>query len=193
LRPIEPAQASLPYCSIRRAEPDVVTLSSSDSEEALEVLSLSPAHDLTSQLSEGDVLEPSSNSGSDLFEDWPKANNMSASIYVALTAEASSSRASMADAPRGEQRTHTGSSSTRQPRSLAALLWRSRWWKTKDGDAPCRKSKRTKKSVVESSSAVHPPCGSQLSADNFDSSKWEIMYPHFVEEGLVDPPDRAHK
>jgi hypothetical protein len=33
----------------------VVTLPSSDIEEALELLSLSPAHNLTSQLSEGGV------------------------------------------------------------------------------------------------------------------------------------------
>jgi hypothetical protein len=79
-------QASLPYYSVRPTEPDLVTLSSSDTEEALELLSLSPAHGLSSRLSEG----------SDLFEDWPKANDMAASVYVAFTAEISSSRALMA-------------------------------------------------------------------------------------------------
>jgi hypothetical protein len=28
---------------------------------------------------------------------------------------------------------------------------------------------------------------------DFDSAEWEIMYPCFVEEDLVDPPDRAHE
>jgi hypothetical protein len=30
-------------------------------------------------------------------------------------------------------------------------------------------------------------CNSQLSVANFDQSEWGIMYPHFVEEGLIDP------
>jgi hypothetical protein len=47
-RRVEPAQASLPYCSIRPTEPDVVSLSSSDIEDALEFLSLSAARGLTS-------------------------------------------------------------------------------------------------------------------------------------------------
>jgi hypothetical protein len=28
---------------------------------------------------------------------------------------------------------------------------------------------------------------------DFDQSEWEIMYLHFVEEGLVDPPGCADK
>jgi hypothetical protein len=31
------------------------------------------------------------------------------------------------------------------------------------------------------------PRGGSLSAADFDRSEWEIMYPLFVEEGLVDP------
>jgi hypothetical protein len=31
------------------------------------------------------------------------------------------------------------------------------------------------------------PCGGSLSAVDFDRSEREIMYPLFVEEGLVDP------
>jgi hypothetical protein len=46
----------------------VVTLSFSDTEEVLELLFPNPDHDLVSRVS-----EPSSCSGSDLFEDWPKA------------------------------------------------------------------------------------------------------------------------
>jgi hypothetical protein len=30
-----------------------------------------------------------------------------------------------------------------------------------------------------------------LSAVDFDSAEWEIMYRRFVEEGLIDPPNRA--
>jgi hypothetical protein len=44
-------------------------LSYSDTEEAIELLPLRPAHGFISQLLEGDVQEPSSCSGSDLFED----------------------------------------------------------------------------------------------------------------------------
>jgi hypothetical protein len=36
-------------------------------------------------------------------------------------------------------------------------------------------------------------CGSPLSAADIVQSKWEIMYPRFVEEGLVDPPTHADK
>jgi hypothetical protein len=54
----------------------VVSLSSSDTKEALEFLSLRTAHGLSSRLSKGDVQKPSSSSSSDLFEDWPEANDM---------------------------------------------------------------------------------------------------------------------
>jgi hypothetical protein len=63
------SQASLPFCSMQPPEPDVVTVSSSDTEEALELLSLSPCCDLASLVSDGNVREPSSSSGSELFED----------------------------------------------------------------------------------------------------------------------------
>jgi hypothetical protein len=76
-------------------------LSSSYTEDALEFLSLNLAHGLSSCLSKGDTQEPSTNSRSDLFEDWPEANDMATSVYVELTMEALSSRASMADAPCG--------------------------------------------------------------------------------------------
>jgi hypothetical protein len=79
----------------------MVTLSSSDTKDALELLSLSPAHDLSSRLSRGDAPKPTSSSDNDLFEDWPEANVMAANIYVALTTETSSSRASVANALHG--------------------------------------------------------------------------------------------
>jgi hypothetical protein len=99
----------------------VVTLSSNDTEEALGLLSLSPTCDLTSQPSKGVVQEPTSSSSSDLFEDWPEANNMAASVYVTLTTEASSSLASAADAPHGRRKCHTGSSSVQSSRSHMVL------------------------------------------------------------------------
>jgi hypothetical protein len=96
-------QASLPCCSVQPIEPDVVTISSSDTEEALELLSLDPCCNLASQVSGGNVCEPLSSSGSDLFEDWPEANDMATSTYVTLTVEASSSLISTADAPCGDR------------------------------------------------------------------------------------------
>jgi hypothetical protein len=95
----------------------VVTFFSSDTEEALELLSLSPVHNVSSQRQGGDAQELSSSSGNDLLEDWHKANDIAASIYIVLTTEASSSHASMANAPCGKRKSRTGSSLTQQPRS----------------------------------------------------------------------------
>jgi hypothetical protein len=80
----------------------VLTLSSSDTEEDLEFLSLSLVHGVSSQHSGGDAQELLSSSGSDLFGDWPEVNDMATSIYVALTAEASSYHAPAVDALRGK-------------------------------------------------------------------------------------------
>jgi hypothetical protein len=67
-------------------EADMVDLSSSDTEEVLELLPLSPTHGYPSLLS-----DLRSGSDSELFEDWSEANDMVASVYIALTADASSS------------------------------------------------------------------------------------------------------
>jgi hypothetical protein len=64
----------------------VVTLSSSDTEEALELLFPCPPRDPVSHAS-----EPSSNCYSDQFEDWPEANDTAVGVYIALTADALSS------------------------------------------------------------------------------------------------------
>jgi hypothetical protein len=72
---------SLPCCSVCLAEPDVVTLSSSGTEEALELLFSGPPHDSISHVS-----EPTCSSDSDQFNDWPEANDTAVSVYVALTA-----------------------------------------------------------------------------------------------------------
>jgi hypothetical protein len=75
----------------------VVTLSSSDTEEALELLFSSPPCDPVSH-----VLEPSCSFGSDHFKDWPEANNTAASVYVALTVNASGSCTSTVKTTCGE-------------------------------------------------------------------------------------------
>jgi hypothetical protein len=78
------------------AKADVVNLSSSDTEEALKLLSLCPTHGPHSLLS-----NLCSSSDSELFEEWPEANHMASSVYVVLIADASSSRASIVNALRG--------------------------------------------------------------------------------------------
>jgi hypothetical protein len=74
--------------------PDVnmVDLLSSDTEEALKLLPLSPAHGYHSPLS-----NLRSSSDSELFEDWPEANDMATSVCVVLTADALGSHASTTD------------------------------------------------------------------------------------------------
>jgi hypothetical protein len=87
---------------------DMVDLSSSDTEEVLELLSLSPAcgyHSPPSNLR--------SSSDSDLFEDWPEANDVVASVNIVLTVDALSSRASTVDSPCGSQKSWASVSSTR--------------------------------------------------------------------------------
>jgi hypothetical protein len=37
------------------------------------------------------------------------------------------------------------------------------------------------------------PRGGLLSAANFDKSEWEIMYPCFVEEGLIDSSEHVNR
>jgi hypothetical protein len=87
------AQASLTHFNITMPEADVVNSPSSDTEEALDLLILSPAHGPLSPAS-----GPCSGSDSDVFKDWPKVNDMAASLYVALTVDALSSHASAIDA-----------------------------------------------------------------------------------------------
>jgi hypothetical protein len=90
---IEPAQTPSQHFNAKPAKADVATLSSSDTEEELELLSLSPTRGPRSPL-----LEPRSSSGSDLFDDWPEDNDIDVSVYVVLTADASNSHASTASA-----------------------------------------------------------------------------------------------
>jgi hypothetical protein len=175
-------QAANTWCSVQPAEPYVVTMSSSDTEEALELLSLSPNPDMSSRHSGVDAQELSSSFdvGSDLCEYWPKANDMAVSVYVALIAEPSTSRALMVSAPCSEQKSHAGSSSAQGPRSQPAVLRRSRHRKLDDAQTPHKKSKRYEKTSIEDNVAVASVRGGPLLSTHFDRSEWEIMYPHFV-------------
>jgi hypothetical protein len=104
-----------PHYNVEMPEADMVALSSNDIEKALELLPLSPARGYHSPLSN---LRSSSNS--DLFEDWPEANDMAASVYVVLTANASSWHASTTDSLRGSQMSCAGASSAQRSHSRAA-------------------------------------------------------------------------
>jgi hypothetical protein len=94
----------------------VVTLSSSNTEEALELLFLSPTCNPVSHVS-----APLSSPGSDQFEDWPEANDTTVSVYVALTVGASISCTLIVNIPRGNQESRANSSSTRHSRSQVTL------------------------------------------------------------------------
>jgi hypothetical protein len=87
----------------------VVTLPSSDTDEVLELLSLSPACGPHSPLS-----KLRTSPGSSLFIDWPKGNDMAANVYIALTTDDSSSHMSTSSAPRCTQKSCVDGSSTPQ-------------------------------------------------------------------------------
>jgi hypothetical protein len=98
-------------------EADVVNPSSSDTEEALDLLFLGPAHGPYFS-----ALNPHSGSDSDVFKDWPEVNDMGASVYVALTADASSSHASAVDAMCDVRESYASGSSGQQSRSWMTSL-----------------------------------------------------------------------
>jgi hypothetical protein len=58
-------------------------------------------------------------------------------------------------------------------------------------EAPRRRSRRVKMIVTGGNAAASSLGGDPLSVVDFDQSEWEIMYPCFVESGLVDPPNYA--
>jgi hypothetical protein len=84
----------------------MMTLSSSDTEEGLKLLFLSPPCIPVSHVS-----KPFPRSGSYQFKDWPEAN-MAMSAEVALIADALSSPASTVSTPRGGQKSFVDGSST---------------------------------------------------------------------------------
>jgi hypothetical protein len=71
-------------------------------------------------------------------------------------------------------------------------LRRPRWQKSRLTSAPLRKSNKTKIDA-ERALAVRTPHGGSLWASYFDRSEWEIMYPLFVMEGLIDPSERVSR
>jgi hypothetical protein len=115
-------------------------------------------------------LEPSSCSDSDFFEDWPEANDTVASVYVALTVDASSSHASTIDASCGDRESHGDSSSSWQSRSWAMSSRRSHRRKPGGAGDPCGRSKRWKINIEHALAAPSSHDGA-LSTDDFDWSE----------------------
>jgi hypothetical protein len=171
LLPIEPTQAPSTHFNVKPTQADLLTLSSG-------------AH--------SPLLELQSSSGNGLFNDCPEANDMDASVYVALTAGASSSCASTVGAPHCTQKSCADGSSTRQSRTRTTSSQKPWWQKSALTSAPQRKSKNTKVDT-ERALAAPTPCGVSLSTTDFDRSDWEIMYPLFVTEGLIDPSERVRR
>jgi hypothetical protein len=96
---------------------------------------------------------PRSGSDSDEFENWPEVNDMAASVYVALTADALSSHASMVDALCDVRESYTGGSSGRQSHSQTASSKKPRQWKTALTSVSRGKSKKTKIDVAHALAA----------------------------------------
>jgi hypothetical protein len=117
---------------------------------------------------------------------------MAVSVYVALTADASSCRASSVDAPCFTRESCADGSSTRQSHSRVTSPRKPQRQKSTLTCALRRKSKKTKIDVELALVALKPRGGS-LSAADFDKSEWEIMYHLFLEEGLVDPSECVNR
>jgi hypothetical protein len=105
----EHVQAFSPHLIVTKAKAGVVDVSSSDTEDLLNSLFFSPACDSPS-------LRCRASSNADSFESWPEANNMAASVYVALSADASSSHKPAIDAPRDNRRSHFNNLPVRKTR-----------------------------------------------------------------------------
>jgi hypothetical protein len=105
---------------------------------------------------------------------------MAVSVYVALTADASGSHTPVIDAPCDGQESRFNNPSVQKMR-------KTRWRKAAPTDAPQKRSKKAKVYVDRALAASTPCSGSLLTAD-FAKSEWEIMYPLFMAEGLIDSP-----
>jgi hypothetical protein len=46
---------------------------------------------------------------------------------------------------------------------------------------------------IECALAAPTPCGGSLSATDFDKFEWEILYPLFVMEGIIDPSEGVNR
>jgi hypothetical protein len=98
----------------------------------------------------------------------------------------------MVNASSSERESCAKGSSTRRPHSQVMALKRPRRSKFEDVAAPRGGSKMMKNSAAGDNTMARSLCGSPLSTTYFDCSEWEIMYPRFVEEGLVDPSKHTH-
>jgi hypothetical protein len=107
------------------------------------------------------------------------SNDMAACVYIAMSVDASGSRTPAIDAPRDGKKLCFSDPSVRKMR-------KTQQWKAAPADAPRKRSKKVKVDVDRALAASAPHNGS-LSTAVFDKSEWEIMYPLFVAEGVVDP------
>jgi hypothetical protein len=105
------------------------------------------------------------------------------SVYVALSADASVSYRPPIDAPCDGRKSHFSDPSVRKMRKTPRQ-------KAASPDAPRKSSKKMKVDVNRALDASAPRDGLLLTAD-FDKSEWEIMYPVFVVEDLIDPSTRV--
>jgi hypothetical protein len=103
---------------------------------------------------------------------------MVVSVYVALSADALSSRKPAIDAPRDNRRSHFNNSHVRKTR-------KTRWGKAALSDAPRKRSKKMKVDI-DRALAVPATLDGLILAAGFARSKCEMMYPLLVVEGLVD-------
>jgi hypothetical protein len=146
--------------------------------EALNLLFVNPARDPHSSAS-----NLCSGSDCDVFEDWPQVNDMAASVYVALTADALSSHASTFDDPCDVRGSRTGGLSSRQSHSRIALSKKPRQQKTA---LPGTSQKKLKKTKVDAERALAAPTslGGRLSTADFNKNECDIMYPRFAHNVL---------
>jgi hypothetical protein len=161
----EPMQASSRHLIVMKPKAGMVDVSSSDTEDLLNSLFLSPACNSLS-------LRGCASSDADSFKSWPQVNNMAASVYVALSADASSSRKPAIDAPHDNRRSRFNNLPVRKMR-------KTRRCKASPFDAL---RKRSKKMKVDIDCALAAPAARDgpLLAAGFATSEWEIIYPLFV-------------
>jgi hypothetical protein len=174
----ELVQASSPHLIVTKPKAGVVDVSSSNIEDQLNSLFLSPACDSLS-------LCRCAGSDANSFKSWPEANNMAVSVYVELSVDALSSRKHAIDAPRDNRR-------SRFNNLLVQKMKKTQRCKVVPSDAPRKRSKKMKVDINRTLAAPTPRDG-PLSAAGFARSKWEIMYPLFVAEGLIDTSTHVNR
>jgi hypothetical protein len=167
----EPTHASSSNLVVTKPTAGGVYVSSSDTEDLLNLLFLSPACDSPSA-------HRRASSDTDSFKSCTEVNDMAMSVYVALSADALSSHKPTIDAPDDNRKCRFSDSSTREMKKTPRC-------KAAPSNAPRKKSKRIKIHIDRALAAPIARDGS-LSATGFDRSEWEIMYSPFVAEGLVD-------